>query len=51
MAGRRGRGPGGRGADLSALPAGERRARDRLGHVPVDIAPRFVTALQFEREQ
>jgi hypothetical protein len=26
------------------------RALDRLGHVPVDIAPRFVTAAQFERE-
>lgn len=28
-----------------------KRALDRLGHVPVDIAPRFVTALQLEREQ
>jgi hypothetical protein len=26
------------------------RALDRLGHVPVDIAPRFVTAAQLERE-
>jgi hypothetical protein len=27
------------------------RALDRLAHVPVDIAPRFVTAAQLEREQ
>jgi hypothetical protein len=27
------------------------RALDRLGHVPVDIAPRFVSAAQLEREQ
>ncbi len=26
------------------------RALDRLGHVPVDIEPRFVTAAQLERE-
>jgi len=26
------------------------RALDRLAHVPVDIAPRFVTAAQLERE-
>ena len=32
------------GADLSALAPGERRALDRLSHVPVDIEPRFVTA-------
>jgi hypothetical protein len=35
---------------LAVVRPDVRRALDRLGHVPVDIEPRFVTAAQLERE-